>query len=193
MNPQTVAGAGLLLMLNIPSIRRIMESDMAYHMLLQFPLLLLAGWLLAKTLPMQVKTGLQAWNCAGVTGLLAASMTLMFWMIPRALDLVLVNPALEFMKFISLTLAGIALALSWPGAGMIVRGFFLGNVLPMMMVVGWLYIEAPVRLCNSYLSYDQLHTGRGLLALSIAASLFWLSAFFMPAGHKRTNMLNDAE
>lgn len=178
---RTAAGAGLLLMLNIPLMRRIMESDMAYHMLLQFPLILLAGWLLAKTLPTQIKTGLQAWNHLGITGLLAASMILMFWMIPRALDLVLVNPALEFFKFVSLALAGMALAWSWPAAGMIVRGFFLGNVLPMMMVVGWLYVEAPVRLCNSYLSNDQLHTGRGLLALSIAGSLLWLYAFFMPA------------
>lgn len=168
-------------MLNIPFIRRIMESDMAYHMLLQFPLILLAGWLLAKMLPVQIKTGLQSWNYAGVTGLLAASMILMFWMIPRALDLVLINNTLEFLKFLSLALAGAALALSWPEAGIIVRGFFLGNVLPMMMVAGWLYIEAPVRLCNSYLSNDQLRTGSGLLALSIAGSLVWLYAFFMPA------------
>lgn len=165
-------------MLNIPFIRRIMESDMAYHMLLQFPLILLAGWLLARGFPEPAKK----WNYAGVTGLLAASMILMFWMIPRALDLVLVNPALEFLKFFSLALAGMALASSWPVAGMIVRGFFLGNVLPMMMVVGWLYVEAPVRLCNSYLSNDQLRTGSGLLALSIAGSLLWLYAFFMPAG-----------
>lgn len=184
MNPQTAAGAGLLLMLNIPLMRRIMESDMVYHMLLQFPLILLAGWLLAKTLPTQITTGLQAWNRLGITGLLAASMILMFWMIPRALDLVLVNPALEFMKFLSLVLAGMALAWSWPVAGMIVRGFFLGNVLPMMMVVGWLYVEAPVRLCNSYLSNDQLRTGSGLLALSIAGSLLWLYALFMPAAEK---------
>ncbi len=178
-------------MLNIPSIRRMMEIDMAYHMLLQFPLILLAGWLLEKMLPMQIKTGFQAWNCTGITGLLAASMILMFWMIPRALDLVLVNPALEFLKFLSLALAGMALASSWPLAGMIVRGFFLGNLLPMMMVVGWLYIEAPVRLCNSYLSNDQLRTGSGLLALSIAASLLWLHAFFMPANHKHPATLNN--
>jgi len=195
MNSSTriAAGAGLLLMLNLPFIRRMMESDMAYHMLLQFPLILLAGWLLAKTLPGQIKTGLQAWNYAGVTGLLAASMILMFWMIPRALDLVLVNPVLEFLKFLSLALAGMALAWSWPVAGMIVRGFFLGNVLPMMMVVGWLYIEAPVRLCNAYLSNDQLRTGSGLLALSIAASLLWLYAFFMPADQKSLVTVNNGE
>ena len=195
MNSPTriAAGAGLLLMLNLPFIRRMMESDMAYHMLLQFPLILLAGWLLAKTLPGQIKTGLQAWNYAGVTGLLAASMILMFWMIPRALDLVLVNPVLEFLKFLSLALAGMALAWSWPVAGMIVRGFFLGNVLPMMMVVGWLYIEAPVRLCNAYLSNDQLRTGSGLLALSIAASLLWLYAFFMPADQKSLVTVNNGE
>ncbi|MFA6973068.1 MAG: hypothetical protein WC208_16945 [Gallionella sp.] len=181
MNPltRTAVGSGLLLMLNIPFIRRMMESDMAYHMLLQFPLILLAGWLLARGLFNQ--TSIQKWNHAGVTGLLAASMILMFWMIPRALDLVLINTTLDFLKFLSLALAGAALALSWAVAGIIVRGFFLGNVLPMMMVVGWLYVEAPVRLCNSYLSNDQLRTGSGLLALSIAGILVWLYAFFMPS------------
>jgi hypothetical protein len=49
----------------------------------------------------------------------------------------------------------------------------------MMMVVGWLYIAAPVRLCNAYLTNDQLRTGSGLLALAICGSLIWLFAFFM--------------
>ncbi|HEX7454793.1 MAG TPA: hypothetical protein VF296_02015 [Gallionella sp.] len=176
----------MLLILNIPFIRRMMESDMALHMLLQFPLILLAGWLLARVLPEPTKK----WNHAGINGLLMASMILMFWMIPRALDLVLINNTLESLKFLSLALAGAALALSWPVAGMIVRGFFLGNVLPMMMVAGWLYVEAPVRLCNSYLSYDQLRTGSGLLALSIAGSLVWLLTFFMSTdleGHGATH------
>jgi hypothetical protein len=157
---------------------------MVLHMLRQFPLLLLAGWLRAKCLSKSIGIRLKAWNHAGITGLLTTSMILMFWMIPRALDLVLVSPALEFLKFFSLTLAGAALELSWLAAGMIVRGFFLGNVLPMMMVVGWLYVEAPVRLCNSYLSNDQLRTGSALLALSIATSLVWLFAFFMPTTTK---------
>jgi len=174
------AGAILLLALIIPAVRSMLESGMVLHMLLQFPLILLAGWLLAKTLSGPSRATVQKWNYAGITGLLLSTMVLMFWMIPRALDLVLIDHPLEFWKFVTLTLAGAALELSWQAAGMIVRGFFLGNVLPMMMVAGWLYVEAPVRLCNAYLSNDQLRTGSGLLALAIAGSVVWLYAFFMP-------------
>jgi hypothetical protein len=186
-------GAVLFVILLVPAVRRMMESGMAFHMLLQFPLILLAGWLLANALSEQTRARLQKWNHAGVTGLLMASMVLMFWMIPRALDLVLIDHTLESWKFISLALAGAALELSWRAAGMIVRGFFLGNVLPMMMVAGWLYIETPVRLCNAYLSNDQLRTGSGLLALSIAGSLIWFYAFFIPVGLEDGRECGDGE
>ena len=157
---------------------------MVLHILLQFPLILFAGWSLAKGCPEQAKASLQRWNHAGITGLLTISLVLIFWMLPSALDFALTDNTLEFLKFLSLALAGAALKLSWHAAGMIVRGIFLGNVLPMMMVVGWLYIESPVRICNSYLSNDQLRTGKGLLVLSIAGSLIWLYAFFVSGDHE---------
>lgn len=156
---------------------------MVLHMLVQIPLILFAGWSLAQGCPEQVKADLQRWNYAGIAGLLMTSLVLIFWMLPRALDIVLTDNTLELLKFLSLVMAGAALKLSWQAAGIIARGVFLGNVLPMMMVVGWLYIESPVRICNSYLSNDQLRTGRGLLALSIAGSLIWLYAFFISAGY----------
>jgi hypothetical protein len=173
------AGMTMFLVLAIPAARGVMEGDMALHMLLQFPLLLLAGWLMAKGIPKQTRAGIQKWNHAGIAGLLAASMILTFWMLPRALDVALTNTTLEVCKFLSLALAGAALEASWQTAGMIARGFFLGNLLPMMMVIGWLYIETPFRICNAYLASDQLRTGSGLLALSIAGSIVWLFTFFM--------------
>ncbi len=188
-----VAGAVLLFVLLTPAVRGTMEGDMALHMLLQFPLILLAGWLLAAESPAQTKAWLRQWNHAGICGLLLASIVLMFWMIPRALDMALANRAVECWKFLTLLLAGAALELSWQSAGMIVRGFFLGNVLPMMMVVGWLYVEAPVRICNSYLTNDQLRAGSGLLALAIAGSLVWISTFLFPVGDSTVEISYENE
>lgn len=187
--------AGLLLLgiLALPAMRSLMEGDMALHMLLQFPLILLDGWLLAQGLSEQTKAELRKWNHAGIAGLLAASLVLMFWMIPRALDMVLSDGTMEFWKFLTLIMAGMALELSWQSAGLIVRGFFLGNVLPMMMVVGWLYVEAPVRLCNAYLTDDQLRAGSGLLALAIAGSLVWLLAFFMSGNEIDTEIHDETK
>lgn len=174
-------GVAVLLALPVPALRSTMEGDMALHMLLQFPLILLGGWLLARGLPAQARASLQQWNHAGIAGLLAASLVLMFWMLPRALDMALADVTMELCKFLTLALAGAALQLSWRAAGLIVRGFFLGNVLPMMMVVGWLYVAAPVRICNAYLSSDQLRAGSGLLAVAMAGCAVWLLAFFIPA------------
>lgn len=177
-------GAMIILILLTPFLRTKMESDMVLHMLIQIPLIVFSGWLLAKAISEQTRARLEKWNHAGVTGLLMTSLILMFWMLPRPLDMVLTNNTLEFLKFISLALAGAALAQSWTTASMIVRGFFLGNVLPMMMVVGWLYVVSPIRICNSYLTNDQVRTGNGLIALAIAGSLVWLYAFFIPNEHE---------
>ena len=184
-------GLIMLIILAVPAMRRMLEGDMVLHMLLQFPLILLAGWLLAKGLPQQARSVLRKWNHAGIAGLLTASMVLMFWMVPRALDMVLSDSTMEFWKFFTLLLAGAALELSWQIAGMIVRGFFLGNVLPMMMVVGWLYLAAPVRICNAYLTDDQLRAGSGLLALSMAGCVVWLLAFFMSSNKVETEIHDE--
>jgi hypothetical protein len=68
-------------------------------------------------------------------------------------------------------LAGAALRLSWRPAGLVVQGFFLGNVLPMTAVVGQLYIDAPLRLCNAYLLDDQARLGQWLIALAALLAL----------------------
>lgn len=159
-------------------LRRIMEADMFLHMLFQFPALVLGGYWWASRLPTGMRRAMGRGDPYGIGGLLATSLILMFWMIPRALDLVLVNAAMEGAKFASLMLAGMLIRLSWHRAGLIVQGVFAGNVLPMMMVVGWLYVAAPVRICNSYLTSEQMDTGTGLIVLAILGGLCWLGTFF---------------
>ena len=68
-----------------------------------------------------------------------------------------------------------ALRLSWRRAGLLVQGFFLGNVLPMTAAVGQLYQDAPVRLCNAYLLDDQVRLGWMLVALAVAVALAWFA------------------
>lgn len=179
MNRRLSCGLLAILVLATPPLRQWLEADMLRHMLLQFPLLIAAGLLLGLGLPAGLTRRLAAWNRHGIAGLLLASLVAAFWMIPRALDEVLLLPWLDAAKFVSLTLGvGAALALSWRPAGFLVQGFFLGNLLPMMTVVGWLYVESPVRLCNAYLTSQQEATGSGLIWLSIFAALLWLASFF---------------
>ena len=56
---------------------------------------------------------------------------------------------------------------------MLVQGFFLGNVLPMTAVVGYLFESSPVRVCNAYLLDDQERLGERLVWLTAAVGLLW--------------------
>jgi len=176
----TLAGLALLA---LPPVRRLLESSMSLHMLVQFPLLVAAGYLLARTLPAGWRRPLDAWNAHGMAGLLACALTLMVVMIPRLLDLVLVDARFEAAKWLALLACGAALQLSWSRAGLLVQAFFLGNVLPMMAAAGQLYQDAPLRLCNAYLLDDQVRLGQGLVILSLVAA-----AVAIAAGLRRANL-----
>jgi hypothetical protein len=164
------AAAAGLAVLALPPVRHLLESSMTLHMLVQFPLLVLAGALLARTLPARWRRRADAWNAHGMAGLLAAVLVLMLLMIPLLLDLALVDARIEAAKFLALLACGAALQLSWQRAGLLVQAFFLGNVLPMTAAVGQVYRDSPLRLCNAYLLEDQARLGLGLVVLAVLAA-----------------------
>lgn len=168
------AALALLAMLAVPALRHALEAGMARHMLVQFPLFMLAGALLAGALPASARNAIARWNAHGISGLVATALVLGLLMVPRVLDLALVNPAIELAKCSALVLVGAALRLSWRPAGLVVQGFFLGNVLPMTAVVGQLYVDTPTRVCNAYLLDDQELLGHWLVWLAIVIAVVWL-------------------
>jgi len=175
--PRWRAALGLLLaaVLALTPARALLEASMLRHMLVQAPLLLLAGALLASAAGPGLRAALARWNVLGISGLVAAGAVLGLLMVPRVLDLALAEPAVEAAKFALLLLAGAALALSWRPAGLLVQAFFLGNMLPMTAVAGQLYADSPVRVCNAYLLDDQARLGEWLIALACAAAVLWLA------------------
>ena len=170
-----LAGGALGLVLALPWTREAMESSMWRHMLLQFPAWLLAGALLAAALPPRARAAVARWNAHGIAGLVAVAVTLAVLMVPRVLDLALRRPDIEAAKLAALLLAGVALCLSWRPAGLVVQFFFLGNLLPMMVVVGQLYIDSPLRLCNAYLLDDQARLGAWLIGGADVLGAAWLA------------------
>lgn len=172
---QAALGLCLLALCTTPALRHVVEARMGTHMLLQFPALALAGGLLAGGTAPRWRMRLQAWNTHGIAGLALAALVLAIAMIPRLLDLALVDLRVEAVKWVALLLCGAALRLSWEAAGVVVQGFFLGNTLPMMAIAGWLYGVSAVRLCNAYRLDEQHAVGQALTwaAASIAAA--WLA------------------
>ncbi|MBD3619261.1 MAG: hypothetical protein LPK58_08845 [Gammaproteobacteria bacterium] len=179
-----LAGIALIVILAPPWMRALLESGMAGHMLLQIPLLVLAGILLAGFVPDRWRARLADCNAYGLSGLLLALLTLGYWMLPRSLDLALESGWAELLKFTTLPLlAGLPLALSWRPLGMIGRGVVWSELVAKLAVLGWLYLEAPVRVCTRYLVADQEQVGQALLVIALLlAVVLTLRAFLFDHG-----------
>lgn len=176
-----------LLLVIAAGFRFALERSMALHMLLQMPMLLGAGVACAcavshavpdtKNTPRR-SIGLavfRLWKMDeyGMVGLSFFLLLSAYWMIPKALDDVLVSPAAELLKFAAFFGAGLALPGTLARANRVIQLFFLGNFAWMMAIVGMLYQDTSVRLCNAYLLDDQVIAGQGLVLLSVAIPALW--------------------
>lgn len=158
--------------------RQRLEADPVTHMLLLLPALALAGGLLLQATDLR---SLQLSAPTAAALVLVSLFTGLFWMLPRYIDASLTEPLVELAKFVSLpTLAGAFLALGWRQVHPFLRGFLKANVISMLGVLGFLYIHAPVRICNSYLVSDQERLGFGFLFAAAGVSLAWALPLFFP-------------
>lgn len=153
--------------------RHWLEASMLRHMLLQLPLLVAAGWLLASRAHWPRGRRIAVFDQHGVCGLTAMLFISAYWMIPRALEQSINLPPAEAGKFLSLIALGALLPGSLRRANWIVQLFFLGNFSWMMAIAGMQYQNMPQRLCNAYLLDDQIATGVALVATSVAIAIAW--------------------
>lgn len=162
------AGLALLVVLALPGSRELLEARLASHMLVQLPLLALSGWLIGVATLGPVGLKFSRFNRRGLSGIVLFACLALIWMIPRLLEMSLVDPTIALSKFVTLALAGLALAWSYPIAPPVFRGVLFAQAVSMLAAFGWAYIAAPTRLCTAYLADDQFLTGALLLAGSLA-------------------------
>jgi len=175
-----IAGLCLWVILAVPPIRNVIEARLTTHVLVELIGLVVAGYWLGISLRGSLKRTLVEYNRFGAPGIIIVFTTGIFWMLPRWLDASLDYPAVAAAKFLTLpVLLGLPLALSWPQAGTIFRGFLKTNFISMLAVLSWAYITSPIRLCNSYLVSDQTTYGIALGLIATGLSLLWsLPLFF---------------
>lgn len=179
------AGALLWIVLAVPPVRQALQTTMTVQMLVQIPLLAVAGWLVSQTIPPRVNAVLAPWNGEGIAGLLLATLAGAVWMLPRMMDASVDHAWFALAKFASVPLLiGVPLALSWPRMGFVTRGVFLLEVIATAFRMGWLYLVAPVRLCSNYLLSDQQRLGKYLVVLG--AALYLVLAWKLMWGRIRT-------
>jgi hypothetical protein len=176
-----IVTAGVLYgLLAVPPVTGALESSMVGHMLVQLPLLALAGGLAARGLAGSEGTDAGGFNAGGITGLVLATLVAAVWMLPRSLDGALTSATIEAAKFVTVPLlVGTPIALSWPRAGSLVRGLVWAHVIAMQLTLGWLYLAAPVRLCLGYRLDQQSLLGAVLLGTGAAVAFFLAIRAFM--------------
>lgn len=173
-------GVFLMIILAIPPINALLEKHLIGQMLIEIPVLIIAGIFFAKFLPFKLKIYSQ--HKYGLSSLLLAIFPLIFWLLPRNVDAVLSNNLLDIFRFLTLPfITGLFLAISWHILTGSAKAFVLVNGTAMLFVMGWLYLASPVRLCNNYLLNQQEQLGKAILTIgSIIALLGIYKLFFGP-------------
>jgi hypothetical protein len=152
--------------------RSLLEASPLTHVLVQLPVLVLAGALIAPLL----RFGRGDWNRGGWACLLAAGFGIAFWMLPRSIDAALADTSWEVAKFLTLPfLVGLPFAAGYARAHPLTRAVIKAQTVSMLAVMAFLYTHAPMRLCNAYLAEDQYRLGIGFLALAFAAAAAWIA------------------
>lgn len=161
-------------------------------MLVQIPALAVAGYYLGKAMKPYWPSWLQGWNYGGVPGMVLVFFVVTFWMFPRSVDAALNYTSVELFKLLGMPLlVGLPLAFSWGKLNFIGRSFIWANLISMLFVMGWLYLAAPVRLCNNYLVNQQVVFGKTELIITVGICLLWGGRAFFPA--KSNEVTNHEE
>jgi len=176
---QHTYGILLLIILMLPPVSNLMESIMIVHMHMQMPLLVLAGFLIARYFQIRFPDFFAKWNNNGLPGIILFIIITIYWMLPRAMDEALTSQNVQLFKFFSLPfLAGIPLRDSWNKLNsMAKRIIFVGYTI-LFTGMGWLYIYSPVQLCNNYLLIEQITLGWGFITTALCMLIYMLYLTF---------------
>jgi len=147
-----------------------LETDMARHMLVEFPLLMALGVGLASK---RFDFLIEGFDRYGLTGWTLAGLVVAFWMIPAALDAALEATVVNLAKYASLVAAGFALRSAMRRSPVVLEAFFIGNFVWMSATVGLVYQTVETQLCLNYLADSQQRAGRGLVVAAIAVLISW--------------------
>jgi hypothetical protein len=147
---------------------------MLTQMLVQIPLIFLAGVFWSARIACPAGTSWGRWNAQGAPGLLFSALVLAFWMTPIALDDAASDSLWEAAKIASVLAAGISAGISWRLGSGVAHAFYVGNMVWMTITAGMLYQESTQRLCNAYLWDDQAITGRTLVGASLVLAVMWV-------------------
>src|SRR5699024_4781808 len=176
---QSIYGLVLFIFLILPPVFNLMESIMIIHMHMQMPMLVAAGFFMARFFQLRFPRFFKRWNSNGIPGIILFAVIWMYWLIPRTMDEALVVQSMELFKFISLPfLAGVPLRDSWKKLSVTGKNAIFISFTMVFIGMGWLYIASPVQLCNNYLLVEQITLGWGFLTMAICMIIYLIYSTF---------------
>lgn len=159
--------------LSLPPGRSLIEQSMAWHMVVQMPMLFAGGWFLMGSGWDLKKTSSASWNQFGLTGFIAAQFIITYWMLPISIDRAVVIPQVDAFKLLSLIASGAMIQKSISRSPAVVQLFFVGYIVSMLITTGVFLATTERRLCNAYAMESQLSAGYGVVALGVSLACAW--------------------
>ena len=159
--------------LSLPPGRSLIEQSMAWHMVVQMPMLFAGGWFLMGSGWDLTKTSSASWNQFGLTGFIAAQFIITYWMLPISIDRAVVMPQVDAFKLLSLIASGAMIQKSISRSPAVVQLFFVGYIVSMLITTGVFLATTERRLCNAYAMESQLSAGYGVVVLGVSLACAW--------------------
>jgi len=160
--PAVVLPPALLL---LPRIDAVFSATMPRKALAEPLLLLLCGCLASRCCPWRRTAS------HGPPAVAAATVLLLFWMIPRSIDLTQIYPSLNAFYVMSLFAAGFLLNEGVPLLPGVAKAAYALYFVSMIAAFGLLYASQSTLLCSAYTLDDQHAFGKLLAAFGLVAYL----------------------
>jgi hypothetical protein len=157
-------------LLALPPADAFLGATMERRLLIQIPAILvlgaLAGW--------PAEAAHRPWHSGDLAALAFAVGAMLFWMIPRSLDLAARSHVVDKALHLSVFTVGLALARSLPHLSFAIPMTLGVQATAMLMALGIVYLHYPGLICTAYTLEQQRVAGAGLVrATPVAWILLW--------------------
>ena len=150
------------------------SETMSRHQLLQLPVMIVLG--AASALTLNCKTvNVVSW---GIAILIFIAASVVFWMLPRSIDLAVIHPLFNRVMHFNMMLVGFLLAPVLRGMVFEIRILFIGMMSVMLLATGFALKTFDVLLCSSFTIQQQHETGFYLILVGFSLFVITVVIFF---------------
>lgn len=149
-------------------------ETMPRHQLIQLPSMILIGLILGKIFGNKIKLELQ-WS---ISILIIAAFSVVFWMIPRSIDLAVIHADFNRLMHVDMIITGFFIQSILKNTIPEVKITFLGMISSMTIATGIALTAFNLLLCSSFTIEQQKETGKLLIIIGILLYFFTLITFF---------------